>query len=295
MGRTLLVGDRRWSWRDWARDHAQGRDLVVLDPGVADFGPAARVSLVRGGKVVAWSFVGSPDASNDPVALLAGSVRLLQEASEDAVVQMFPVRNSPLGRHLALHLAGLVAPQRLLVPAGSGLENQPWSVGAEGVELPDAFPAIVQEAQRRAQWLDLMEKSEPHAVDLDQVALVGSRLGSGVVVETDPYSESSGGVLLMVTDSSLGDAEVSRGMDLAHATRSQLVSPSRYTGLVCSLAHQDGSDFGLGVVESLDLQRRVVHVRAMAVAPAPVRVLKLGTLRVDRVGKEIEALKPWAV
>lgn len=295
MGRTLLVGDRRWSWRDWARDHAAGRDLVVLDPAVADFGPATRLLLVRHGKVVSWAHIGSPDPLHDPVALLAGAARLLALADGEAVVQVFPWRNSPLGRHLALHLAGMVGAGSLLVPTGSGLESQPWPVGAEAVELPEAFPPLVQEAQRRAQWLDLLEKAEKHTIDLGQVSLMGSRLGSGAVAETDPYTEASGGVALMVTDQAMGDAEVARAMDMAHASRSQIVSPGRYSGLVCSLAHQDGEDFGLGVVDSIDLARRVVHLRALAVAPAPARVLKVGTLRIDSLGKEIEDLKPWAV
>ncbi|MBX3112074.1 MAG: hypothetical protein KF857_08705 [Fimbriimonadaceae bacterium] len=295
MGRTLLVGDCRWSWRDWARENAAGRDLLVLDPSVADHGPATRLLLVRAGKVAAWAHIGSPDPFRDPVALLAGAARLLGQADADAVVQMFPWRSSPLGRHLALNLATMVAPSRVLVPEGSGLAHQPWPVGAEGVDLPEAFPPVVQEAQRRAQWLDLIERAEKHSVDLDQVVVVGSRLGSGEVVDADPYTEVCGGAALVVTNDPMGDAEVGRVMDSVQADRSVIVSPDRYAGLVCSLARQDGSDFGLGLVSSLDLVRRVVHVRALAVAPAPVRILKVGTLRVDSLGKEIEDLKPWAV
>ncbi|MBS1707371.1 MAG: hypothetical protein JSS65_01475 [Armatimonadetes bacterium] len=298
MGRTLLVSDRRWSWRDWTREHLAGRDLVVLDPSCTDFGPATRLLLVRVGKVAEWAHIGSPDPLHDPVALVAGASRLLALAGDDALVQLFPWRWSPLGRHIALQLAQTCGLDSVLVPVGSGLENQPWPVGAEAVELTESFPPMVQEAQRRAQWIDLLEKAERHGVDLASASLVGSRLGSGVPVAIGmegAYAEACGGTLLMVTDTPLGDAEVARAMDLAHAHRSQVVSPSAYVGLVCSLAHQDGSDFGLGVVDSLDFGRKVAHIRALAVAPAPVRILKLGTVRIDAVGKEIEDLKPWAV
>ena len=83
---------------------------------------------------------------------------------QDATVQLFSVRESPLSRQLALGLARSIAPDRVLVPHGSGLERMGWPVGAEEVELPDSFPPVVHEAQRRARWMEVAESCEDLAL-----------------------------------------------------------------------------------------------------------------------------------
>ncbi len=295
---TLLVGHHKWSWRDWLRANLQDRDLIVLDPANADHGPPARCLLVRAGKVVDWRLVGTLDVQKNPVAWFAASAALLRSAKNDPVVLTFPLRPSPVLRQLALGIAHVLQPKTVLVPESTRLERQPWPVGAETVPLPEELPPLVQQAQRRARWLELIENCATHELDLSNVAIEGARLGSGTRLRHDDfpdYAEISGGVLHVVTDRNIEENEVRRAMDLTHATRLSLVDPLAYNGLVCSFAHENGEDFGLGYVQSVNPLQEQAVVMCQAVVPAPVRILKIGLINIADTGKENLAANLWTV
>jgi len=219
-------------------------------------------------------------------------------ASSDADVLLGPLGGSVVLFQTAIALAHCLEPDRILVPEGSGLEKLGWPVGAEAVGLPAAFPAMVMEAQRRARWLEAFEEADDHEVDLSQVRIEGARLGSGTRIELrrwDGWSEVAGSVLHLVGERALDDQEASSYLNDAHAQRLSLVSGSAYKGLVCSFASQEGEDFGIGTVREFLPERGIMLVRSTAVAPAPVRILRLGTLRIDDSGRDLGDVKSWAL
>lgn len=301
---TLLVGAAGASWREWLKTHRRGRDLLVLDPADADHGPPARCALYRGERAVAWRFVGSLEPTRNPLAILQAGATLASRAEGDLVVLLFQVRFSPAVRQLALAVAQVLRPTEILTPDGSGFEGFGWPVGAHRVGLEAEFPAVVTSAQRRSRWIEMIERADSHEVALDRVSIEGLRLGSGAPMPVGSlhlaglssvlHAEVFGSVLFMVTTGVIEQDPMGRALDLAHATSAMVAEPTAYDGLLCSFADQEGEDFGMGFVESADFERGVFRVRCTAVAPAPVRILKVGSLRIDAGGKELGETKPWS-
>lgn len=296
MGRTLLVGAQGHSWREWISDNRGDRDLIVLDPANADHTWPVHLLHLHGDKVTDRRFLGALDVSRDPVTWLAEAVRLVQTSSPDAIVQLFKVKRTPVSRQIALTFAALLPWDNILVPAESGLSSD-WPVGAEETELPADLPPMALDAQRRARWMEMLEACERHSVHLNDVTVTGVRLGSGTRID-DPavaYAEVSGGVLHIIDNNEVDELMLSSLMDIAHATRVQVVSPDRYAGLVCSVARQNGDDFGSGMITAFSPLDRTFELLCTAVAPAPVRHLKIGHLRLDPTGREVGVSQPWTV
>ena len=298
MGRTLLVAHPKTTWRDWIKDNQGKRDLLVLDPAFADHGVPARVYRWHENKLRQWRFVGTTDPQRNPLSIVASAAELAHFCSNDALFLTFPLRLAPVQRQIAHALAQILQPEQILVPTESRLERQGWPIGAEQVDLPAAFPPLVRDAQRRSRWIELIESCEDHSIELADVTIQGTRLGSGTRLahkDFADYGEVSGGTLHVVTDRKIADEEVGRAMDISHANKLNVISPASYTGLICSFAHQNGDDFGMGVIQEFDPERYVMRIKAAAVAPAPVRILKIGTIRISESGQELDQIPLWSL
>ncbi len=300
MPATLLVTDPRWTWRDWLKQNLADRDYVCLDVADADHGPAGRVFLLRNGKVRDWRLVGSVYANRNPVDLLVSAQRLISEA-ENPVISTFEMRESPVLRQMALAIAEVAGASEILVPEGSSFVHEPWPVAATPTQIKEDLPSAAVLAHRRSRWLEMLESCSRHTLELDHIGLYGVRLGSGRRLHGAPFDslglqvEVYGQTLLVVTDHEPGEDAASDALNLAHATKLHLVSPEAYNGLVCSFVRGDGEDFGIGVVEQIDFEKRTASFLNTAVAPAPVRLVRIGSTRIDDTGKETGETKPWAV
>lgn len=305
MARTLLLSTQDRTWRDWLKENRKGRDLICLDPTEPDQSPPTRLCLFRDEKVVAWRFYGSLDPQRSPHILLTALVQLLGQAAEGVVVQLWPNRGTPLIRHVTMLASQLVKPDQILVPKDADMDQAGFPVGPEEVELETAFPAMVQNAQRKAHWLKLFENCESHEFDLNRVSVEGARLGSGVPIHADDltrffhgkvaHGEVAGGGLFIVAREDPDDVEVARALDHFHCSRAHIAHPDEYEGLLCSFAKQHGEDFGMGNIEKIDFDRGKVLANCTAVPPAPVRILRLGALKVDTAGRELGEVRPWQV
>jgi len=297
VGRTLLVGAAGHSWRGWL-DQESSRDAIFADLTDCHHGAPARVSLWREGKLIAWRFIGTLDPQRNPIAWLAAIGELASQLSEIGIIVCGDANSNPVMRHLMLNVAFMLHPAEILVPEGSGFATWPWPTGATTVPVVPDYPDLVHEAQRRATWLKLLEDCAEHEVLLSDVRIIGSRLGSGQLLanpDSNDYSEICGDVLHLVTQSKLLDEEIARMLDHVHAARLSMVDPRTYHGLICSFAHENGDDFGMGVVKRFDETRGMMTILNTALPPASVRILKLGTLRIDSSGKELGSLAPWTV
>ncbi|MCE9558673.1 MAG: hypothetical protein K8R88_06950 [Armatimonadetes bacterium] len=305
MGKTLLIGAAQNSWREYIKTYRGDRDLLVLDPADAHFGNPARVALLRGDKVVDWRFVGSLDPTKNPLAVVGGTVALLRQAAADALILLFPFRETPVHRQLALTLAEIIDPAEILIPNGSPCAGEAWPIGPENVVLETEYPDLVLTAQRRARWIEVLEKCQDHEVPLDEVHFMNMRFGGGKRLPADYlerggiqnvlWAETAAKTLLLVARKALDDEDVGRAMNIAHASKVISIDPLSFSGLICSFARQNGEEMGIGMIEECDFHRGVMRVRCTAVPPAPVRIIKVGMLRIDSSGRELHELKPWSL
>jgi polynucleotide 5'-kinase involved in rRNA processing len=180
-----------------------------------------------------------------------------------------------------------------------------FPVGPEEIELEDAFPEMVQAAQRKAQWMKLVESCTEQDISLDQIAFEGTRLGSTAPLRQESlrkaglegvlHAEASAGTLLLVAPEEPEEGRMSRALDMFHCSRASVVSPDDYSDLLCSFARQSGEDFGMGLIQRIDFEAWTATILSTAVPPAPVRILRIGALRVDKQGREHGELRPWQV
>ncbi len=305
MARTLLLSTPDKTWRDWMKENRKGRDWLCLEPAEPDQGPPGRLCLFRGEKVIAWRFYGSLDPQRSPHTMIATLAQLLPHASEDLVVQLFAYRGTPLLRHVTMLASQLMQPDEILVPKDAPLEQAGFPVGPQEIEIESSFPAMVQNAQRKAHWMKLFENCEEHDFDLSRVSVEGARLGSGLPVPREAlnrffkgrvlHGEIAGGALFLVATDDPDDDQIARALDHFHCSRAHIAHPEEYQGLLCSFAKSSGEDFGMGAIIDIDFEAGKVKAHCTAVAPAPVRILRIGALRVDTAGRELGEVRPWQV
>lgn len=305
MPTTVLIGSPETSWREWLDSERGKRDLIVADPADTTFGTPAALSLYRGKKCVKWVFVGSLDGAKNPIAMVSGLAELMHEAGGDALILFPKFRAAPVARQLLTAMAQVAKPDQILMPTEGEVPAEGWPVGPEPVDLVPEFPPMVQAAQRRARWLEMLERTHDHEALIQNVAIQGARLGSGIPLTTDQrerlgieglvWAEICGPALLLICKQTIDEDELGRALDLTHCSKAFVVDSLAYSGKICSFAKQSGEDYGMGLIEELDFARGLILVRCDAVPPSPVRIIKLGLLRVESGGKELGEDKPWAV
>lgn len=227
------------------------------------------------------------------------------EVAPDLIVQLFPYRPLPLLRQTTSLIAQMLRPTEILVAAGAELDQGGFPVGPSEVEIETAFPPLVQMAQRKAQWLRLFESCRKHTIDLRKVSIEGTRLGTGIRLTSDErkeakldnalYAERAGGTLFAVTDLDIEESDVASALDFTGCTRANFVAPGLYRNLLCSFAKQNGEDFAMGILTDIDWQSLRGFALSTAIPPAPIRILRLGALRVEATGRELGEVRPWQV
>lgn len=202
-------------------------------------------------------------------------------------------------------VAQLLRPTEVLIAAGTDMDQAGFPVGPSEIEIDKAFPPLVQQAQRKAQWLRMFEGCEKHVVDLRKVSIEGARLGTGHRLSSDErqkaqlnhslYAERAGGTLFVISDVDTEESDVAAALDFTGCTRAHFVAPGMYRNLLCSFARQSGEDFGIGIITDIDWQSMRAHALCSAVPPAPLRILRMGALRVDSNGRELGEVRAWQV
>jgi hypothetical protein len=300
MGRTLLIPAPEVSVQEWVDSERKKRPLVMLDPGDATRVPAARLHRFGVEHPEETTFFGSLNPERAPHVILAAQARL---QTEDCFLQTFAYRPTPLMRQTLQLIAEVAQPERIVIAEGAELSLDGWPVGPEVIAFPAALPESIRRAQRKAQWLRMIERAESHEVSFAHLSVQGMRLGSGTVIRPETWASANlppvfhaevcGGTLLVIAEQEFEDRDIARALDLAHAQRMASAHPSDFADLLCAFVREGGEEFGFGRIEAVDFKARVVHASTDAVPPVPVRILKVGSLRVDKNGNEQGELRNW--
>ncbi|MEQ1935466.1 MAG: hypothetical protein ABL962_16525, partial [Fimbriimonadaceae bacterium] len=126
-----------------------------------------------------------------------------------------------------------------------------------------------------------------------------SRFGTAVPitkqigVDSILHAEVCGPNLLLVSEGEVDEEVMGRALDVSHASKAIITHPEEYQNLLCAFGRENGEEFGMGMIERIDFSGRMIHVRSDAVPPVPVRILKMGSMRVDQNGRELPEVRPW--
>lgn len=249
-------------------------------------------------------FYGSLDAQRSPHVVVGFLATALQTSKENLIVQLFPFRSTPLMRQTSLLISQILQPDKIFVASGTPI-GEGWPITPVDVDLEPALPREVQSAQRKAQWLTMLDNSEMHTVNLKEIAIEGARLGSGRTMPTEErarvglgecvHAEKIGSTLFCISDHDPDEDALSKALNETGCTRAHFVTPTTYQGLLCSLVRQNGDDLGCGIIVNIDWKEMRAQVRATAVAPAPARLIRLGSLRIGPQGDEWPEVRPWQI
>lgn len=288
---TFLLGHPDCSWRPWLRENTHGRAVLCLDPSEPILGPPGRLVLSVGEKPVWSRFYGSLTAQRSPHLFLVAAYEAIRLFPNDLIVQCFGYRRSPLMRHILTELVSITRPDEIVIA-----ENTDVEIVGERVECEATLPSV-RAATRKAHWMKLLGESQEHEVDLRRVSVQGGRLGSGVPVQVDfaAYAERCGSGLFVVAEEEPKDSDLTLALDANLCSRATIAAPNQFENLYVSFARANGEDFGLGFIQRIDWSARVATVMGNAVLPAPVKILRLGSLRVAPEGIELGELRPWQV
>ena len=217
------------------------------------------------------------------------------------MIQLFAYRVTPLLRQTLFLMLQHIQADEVLIPdcLRDALPEAKVLIG-----IDKSFPNLVQIAQRKAQWLDLLGRCEEHVVDLNECRLEGTRLGSGSRISLaqreklnleKAYAETIGNSLFLVSGDEFDERTISRAMDFTHTNRVSLASPDLYQGALCAFSKKSGEDFGFGLIRQIDFEKMKAYVSCTAIPPVPVPILRIGSLRIDDHGNEHGELKPWQI
>ncbi len=298
MGATLLINHPRWTWREWLRHELGDTPLLIADPSFSDYGWAGRISIYREGRVRGWRFVGATDSAQAPLAVLAGTSRLLREMPENYFLLAPSGLTGPATRELIYSMAEMVELDRCLIPSKSAYARWKWPWPTEAIEMEAQTPDYILRAHRRAKWVEMLDLGNLQEFDLADVVIQQARLGAGFKMDLSEWGGigwAAGSVLHVVTDQDIDEYAAARLMDEAHARRISLIHPSEYRGLLCSLARSDGRDVGMGIVHSFDPQTQKLVLHTTAEEGSRANIVRLGLLKLDETGNEVGDLRPWTV
>jgi len=305
MRRTLLIGHPGTTWREWLKENRKGRPYLCLDPSDSHQTIPGVLGLFQGTKPVIQRFYGSLDAQRAPHVLVSFLSQALLQFPDDLIVQLYPYRSTPLFRQTTQLLSQLFQPTEILIADGTDMDQSGFPVGPQSITLEAAFPPLVQAAQRKALWLRMFEGCEKHTIDLRKVSLEGARIGTGIRLSPEErqkahlthamYAERAGSTLFVISDMDTEESDVAIALDYTGCSRAHFVAPGMYRNILCSFGRQSGEDFGFGILTEIDWQSMRAQSLCTAVAPAPLRILRIGALRVDSNGRELGEVRPWQV
>jgi hypothetical protein len=275
-----------------------------MDPTDPAFGSPAILSVIRQERPIYERFYGSLDPQRAPHVLISTMHEALGLAKPDAVIQMFAYKSVPILRQTLQLILHAFSFDKILVSHDFPVESFLFPTEPEIIEVDKSMPNSVQNAQRKARWIDLKSRCHSHTIDLRTTKIEGVRLGGGTVLDgyqkqklglRNSHVEVTGQTLFVVTDEEIEEGLMSRAMDFTHTNRVQFATPDLYDGCLCAFSKLNGEDFGFGTIEHIDFATLRARVLCTTIPPVPVPLLRIGSLRVDHLSNEHGELKPWTI
>ena len=216
-------------------------------------------------------------------------------------------------------LCELLLPQ-VVVALTRGGEIDPLLAVFAGRDTPDVWripvgPDVQRKSpaaratRRTARFLAALEASEPLVFSLDQMALLGTMLGTGEMLPHHLlqflgqslgcpalHAERSAAGLFVVVGGERWDTSGLSAIESYFGVRTVTVTAAqKFAGLLVGLVSRSGVLLGIGRIDRIDFPRRTLTVLTPCRKPAAVAQVWLGSLRLRADGRENGEVRPGEI
>lgn len=284
--------------------HSQlGGSIIDSDVGQSDIGPPAVVALSEDGKELSDGyFVGSTTPSGHFLEMIVGTKRMAERANFPVFVDTTGMVHGPPARVLKTQKIESLQPD-LLILLGDGLGYYRGfeSVGMDVINLPVSKHVEPRSREkrrnaRRKAFRSYFSNSEVKTIDLSEVGLERTILGSGVDVTEEVFrilnvqvgrSEKFGDRLILVTEGQINPKIRRMVKEDLSVGRVDVVRESDFKNLLVGLVGRENNFLGIGILENLNfdsLQAEVIMPMGVA---RRIRSVQFGSIKVRRDGEEL--------
>lgn len=303
--------------------------LIDSDLGQSEVGPPACVALAKLNEPVrslaelhpqSLLFIGNTSPSYQPLEQLTAVRRLADEAGTGFLV--IDTGGYVLGataRRLNQQLIDILAPDHIVAMQRKNELEQtiaPFRLRSNLTLLLPSIPNVIgrkppaYRTQRRTmRFAAYFDDAVRHDFSFDQIAIIGSWLGSGSPVAPHLlkfinqtlglnhrayYAEMSGNHLGLMLNLhiSADSPEISIIQHQFKAREIGLTLAPRLKNLLVGLETSSGKLLGMGLIVGIDFKRRILSILSPLRSPEAACIIRLGLMRVNPNGTEIGCLKP---
>ncbi len=341
-GSVLVLGGADSGKTTWARGAAQalahaGRLVAVVDCdlGQSEIGPPATVGVALAAPHSEWSalrdlpplaayFVGSTSPARHALDVCVGAIQMVRVAKKRrpdlVLIDTDGLVGGSNARTFKRRLAELLLPQ-VIVALARGPELDPLLTAFRGMDAPDVWRVPVaaevgrkttaaRATRRAARFLSALDDSRSVTVSLDDVALLGTWLGTGAPLAHHllhflgqslerPVLHAErlpGGGLYVVVNGERWNTGGLAAVESHFATRSvSVVAAQKFARLLVGLVSPSNALLGLGLIERIDFARRTLTILTPCRKPGAVAQVWLGGLKLEPDGCEVGEVRPGEV
>lgn len=301
----------------------QSVGFLDLDLGQTSFGVPATMSWAivkepfqRVSELVpdGFAFVGDTTPARHSLIALASARSAMDELQhcrpDGIVIDTCGYIAGMGGRQYKLLMVNLLHPQVLIAlqrdtelePILSALERRNnWRV--ERVRVPSVIARkspVMRAHARRVAFASYFQNARSQTLSLDQISLTGRRLGAGQPIPPNTlqrlnqhirgailHIERIGNSLHVIVRQPISETQIQLLTTLTNTDRAVVLPPTAYHHLLVGLIDYQGRHFGVGLIEQIDFEKRLLTVQTPVVSVHPVRWVQLGYLRVLPDGTEL--------
>jgi polynucleotide 5'-hydroxyl-kinase GRC3/NOL9 len=342
QGATVLVLGAADSGKStWVRDITlalteAGRSVAVVDCdlGQSEIGPPGTVGTalalpgaafrsLRDLPLLSAYFVGAVSPARHGLDVCVGAVQMARTAKKKkpdlVLVDTDGFVQGGEARQLKRRLCELLLPQ-VVAALTRGTELEALLALFGKLETPEVWRLPVSSAVQRkspaaratrrlARFLAALDGSEPLTFALDQVALLGTTLGTGEPLphhllqflsqslgRPALHAERSGSALSVVVNGERWETSGLAAIESYFGIRSVSVTAAqKFAGLLVGLVSSGGVLLGIGRIDRIDFSRRILTVLTPCRKPAAVAQIWFGSLRLRADGRENGEVRPGEI
>lgn len=298
-----------------------------LDVGQGELGPPALVTSalcppdftqISALSIRGMAFIGDNKPVNQIPRILSGARTLLDDVASESpdtiLIDTCGYTQGTHAREFKLELMHMLTPTHIIVLQRSA-EMEPiadtlarrsnWQVIRMPVpEVISPKSPAFRAQHRKVGFARYFADATKHTLPLEDIRFIGHRLGSGELIKPETlegidtaivsriyHMERIGKFLHVIARKPLSDDHIATLSWITQTEQVNVLPPRAYQNLLVGLMDHSGRTFGMGIIQELDFEKRVMHLFSPIHSAKPVGWVLMGVLRVYPDGKTESAMR----